>query len=44
LDAGPGSGTTFLFICDTVPSDDTMVHVAEYPCPVRDLCQRASGV
>jgi hypothetical protein len=24
-----GSRTTFLFVCDTVPSDETIVHVAE---------------
>ena len=24
-----GSSVTFLFVCDTVPSDETMVHVAE---------------
>ena len=39
--AGPGA--TFLFVCDTDPSDETRVHVAEYPYPVRDLCQRDSG-
>jgi hypothetical protein len=24
-----GSRRTFLFVCDTVPSDETVVHVAE---------------
>ena len=38
-----GRAATFLFVCDTDPSDETVVHVAEYPYPVRDLCQRASG-
>ena len=38
-----GSRRTFLFVCDTVPSDETVVHVAEYPFPLRDLCQLDSG-
>ena len=42
-DTRSGSGATFLFVCDTVPSDETVVQVAEYPYPLRDLCQLASG-
>ena len=38
-----GARETFRFACETDPSDETVVHVAEYPTPVRDLCQLASG-
>lgn len=40
---GSGAGATFRFVCDTVPSGETVVHVAEYPAPLRERCQRASG-